>query len=127
VAGVRVPATPDQEVVVSIPVKPLFKDSPTTSRVTLEIGGMTLMLTSDAAKTAANAIEEFCTRLDPDVDYSVKVSGSEPALAITRLNGMVVLRIENNRAIRTIGVAVDQAVNLSEQLRRTQGELRRMH
>ena len=53
----------------SIPVRTLFNDSPETSRVTLEIGDTTLMLTSDAAQTAAALIEDFCTRLEPDVDY----------------------------------------------------------
>lgn len=111
----------------SIPVKPLFNDSPASSRVTLEIGDTTLMLTSDAAKQAADVIEDLCTRLDPSIDYLIKVSGSEPALAITRLDGMVVLKIQNNRAIRTVGVAVEQAAYLSEQLRRTQKELQLMH
>ena len=109
----------------SIPVNTLFNGDPASSRITLDIGGMTLMLTSDAATDAANVIEDFCTRLDPSVDYSVKVNGSEPALAITRLDGMVVLKLQNGPMSRVVRVAVEQAADLSDKLRRTQRGLQR--
>jgi hypothetical protein len=119
------PRRPGKESIVSIPVNTLFNGDPASSRITLDIGGMTLMLTSDAATDAANVIEDFCTRLDPSVDYSVKVNGSEPALAITRLDGMVVLKLQNGPMSRVVRVAVEQAADLSDKLRRTQRGLRR--
>ena len=47
------PRRPGKESIVSIPVNTLFNGDPASSRITLDIGGITLMLTSAAATDAA--------------------------------------------------------------------------